>query len=77
MMNRKPQKFTNTLLALYAQRQMIKLDAPLQNYVPPSITVPKFGAKQITSMLELLRTGSSNRPSPLAGNRPVRSAAAT
>jgi hypothetical protein len=76
-MNRKPQKSTNTLLALYAQRQMIKLDAPLQNYVPPSITVPKFGAKQITSMLELLRTGSSNRPSPLTGNRPVRSAAAT
>ena len=27
--------FTTTLLAIDAQRQSVKLDAPLQNYVPP------------------------------------------
>jgi CubicO group peptidase (beta-lactamase class C family) len=52
--------FTTTLLALYTQRQLIKLDAPLQNYVPPGITVPRFGARQIT--LVDLATHTSGLP---------------
>jgi CubicO group peptidase (beta-lactamase class C family) len=32
--------FTTTLLALYAQRHVVKLDAPLQDYVPRGVTVP-------------------------------------
>jgi serine-type D-Ala-D-Ala carboxypeptidase/endopeptidase len=52
--------FTTTLLALYAQRQLIKLDAPLQNYVPQGITVPSFGARPIT--LVDLATHTSGLP---------------
>ena len=52
--------FTTTLLALYAHRQAIKLDAPLQNYVPPGITVPSFLGRQIT--LVDLATHTSGLP---------------
>jgi CubicO group peptidase (beta-lactamase class C family) len=40
--------FTTTLLALYARRHLVKLDDPLQRYVPGGVTVPAFGGRQIT-----------------------------
>lgn len=40
--------FTTTLLAIDAQRANIKLDAPLQKYMPQGIRVPSFGGRQIT-----------------------------
>ena len=52
--------FTTTLLAIDAQRQSLRLDAPLQNYVPRGITVPRFGARQIT--LVDLATHTSGLP---------------
>ena len=52
--------FTTTLLAIYTQRQSIRFDAPLQNYLPRGSTVPSFGARRIT--LVDLATHTSGRP---------------
>ena len=60
--------FTTTLLALYAQRQVIKLDAPLQNYVPPGVTVPAFGARQITLVDLATHTSGLPRQPPMQGD---------
>lgn len=60
--------FTTTLLALYAQRQLIKLDAPLQNYVPADITVPSFGARQITLVDLATHTSGLPRQPPMLGD---------
>jgi serine-type D-Ala-D-Ala carboxypeptidase/endopeptidase len=60
--------FTTTLLALYAQRQLIKLDAPLRNYVPPGITVPSFGARQITLVDLATHTSGLPRQPPMLGD---------
>ena len=60
--------FTTTLLALYAQRQVIKLDAPLQNYVPPGVTVPRFGARQITLVDLATHTSGLPRQPPMPGD---------
>lgn len=60
--------FTTTLLALYAQRQLIKLDAPLQNYVPPGITVPSFAARPITLVDLATHTSGLPRQPPMPGD---------
>ena len=60
--------FTTTLLALYAQRQSIRLDAPLQTYVPPGITVPSFGARQITLVDLATHTSGLPRQPPMPGD---------
>jgi len=60
--------FTTTLLALYAQRQSIKLDAPLQNYVPAGIMVPRFGARQITLVDLATHTSGLPRQPPMRGD---------
>lgn len=60
--------FTTTLLALYAQRQKIKLDAPLQNYVPQGVTVPNFGGRQITLVDLATHTSGLPRQPPMHGN---------
>jgi len=60
--------FTTTLLALYAQRQVVKLDAPLQNYVPPGIPVPNFGARQITLVDLATHTSGLPRQPPMPGD---------
>jgi serine-type D-Ala-D-Ala carboxypeptidase/endopeptidase len=52
--------FTTTLLALYAHRHVVKLDAPLQDYVPRGITVPSFSGRPIT--LAELATHTSGLP---------------
>jgi CubicO group peptidase (beta-lactamase class C family) len=52
--------FTATLLALYADRHVVKLDAPLQNYVPRGIAVPSFAGRPIT--LVDLATHTSGLP---------------
>ena len=52
--------FTTTLLALDAHRQVVRLDAPLQDYVPQGITVPSFSGRQIT--LVDLATHTSGLP---------------
>jgi serine-type D-Ala-D-Ala carboxypeptidase/endopeptidase len=59
--------FTTTLLALYAQRGTVKLDAPLQNYVPQGITVPSFGARQITLVDLATHTSGLPRQPPMQG----------
>jgi CubicO group peptidase (beta-lactamase class C family) len=61
------QVFTTTLLALYAQRQTIKLDAPLQNYVPQGVTVPSFNGKQITLVDLATHTSGLPRQPPMRG----------
>jgi serine-type D-Ala-D-Ala carboxypeptidase/endopeptidase len=60
--------FTTTLLALYAQRQLVKLDAPLQNYVPRGIRVPSFGARQITLLDLATHTSGLPRQPPIHGD---------
>ena len=60
--------FTTTLLALYAQRQKIKLDAPLQNYVPQGVTVPSFGGRQITLVDLATHTSGLPRQPPMHGD---------
>lgn len=60
--------FTTTLLALYAQRQTIKLDAPLQNYVPQGVTVPSFNGKQITLVDLATHTSGLPRQPPMRGD---------
>ena len=52
--------FTATLLALYADRHVVKLDALLQNYVPRGIAVPSFAGRPIT--LVDLATHTSGLP---------------
>jgi serine-type D-Ala-D-Ala carboxypeptidase/endopeptidase len=52
--------FTTTLLAIYAQRGTVKLDEPLQKYMPQGIKVPSFGGRQIT--LVDLATHTSGLP---------------
>jgi serine-type D-Ala-D-Ala carboxypeptidase/endopeptidase len=59
--------FTTTLLALYARRQLIKLDAPLQNYVPQGITVPSFSGRQITLLDLATHTSGLPRQPPMHG----------
>jgi CubicO group peptidase (beta-lactamase class C family) len=60
--------FTTTLLALYTQRQLIKLDTPLQNDVPPGITVPSYGARQITLVDLATHTSGLPRQPPMPGD---------
>ena len=60
--------FTTTLLAIYAQRQSIRLDAPLQNYVPRGVTVPSFGARQITLVDLATHTSGLPRQPPMQGD---------
>jgi serine-type D-Ala-D-Ala carboxypeptidase/endopeptidase len=60
--------FTTTLLALYAQRQVIKLDAPLQSYVPKGITVPSFAGRQITLVDLATHTSGLPRQPPMRGD---------
>ena len=57
--------FTTTLLALYAQRHVVKLDAPLQNYVPRGITVPGFAGRQITLVELATHTSGLLRQPPV------------
>ena len=52
--------FTTTLLAIDAQRGTVKLDDPLQKYMPQGIKVPSFGGRQIT--LVDLATHTSGLP---------------
>ena len=59
--------FTTTLLALYAHRHVVKLDAPLQSYVPRGITVPGFAGRQITlAELATHTSGLPRQPQPRA-----------
>ena len=60
--------FTTTLLALYAQRQTVKLDAPLRNYVPQGVTVPSFGGRQITLVDLATHTSGLPRQPPMHGD---------
>jgi serine-type D-Ala-D-Ala carboxypeptidase/endopeptidase len=60
--------FTTTLLALYAHRHLIKLDAPLQTYVPWGITVPSFSGRQITLLDLATHTSGLPRQPPLDGD---------
>jgi CubicO group peptidase (beta-lactamase class C family) len=41
--------FTTTLLALYDHRHVVRLDAPLQDFVPRGVTVPSFTGRPISS----------------------------
>lgn len=59
--------FTTTLLALYAQRGTIKLDAPLQNYVPQGINVPRFEGRPITLVDLATHTSGLPRQPPMHG----------
>ena len=60
--------FTTTLLAIYTQRQSIRFDAPLQNYLPRGITVPSFGARQITLVDLATHTSGLPRQPPMQGD---------
>jgi serine-type D-Ala-D-Ala carboxypeptidase/endopeptidase len=60
--------FTTTLLALYANRHVVRLDAPLQNYVPRGITVPSFAGRQITLMELATHTSGLPRQPPRRGD---------
>jgi D-alanyl-D-alanine-carboxypeptidase/D-alanyl-D-alanine-endopeptidase len=44
--------FTATLLAIYAEKNVVNYDDPLQKYVPTGITVPSKGGRKI-SLLDL------------------------
>jgi len=57
--------FTTTLLALYTHRHVVKLDAPLQNYVPRGIRVPGFAGRQITLVELATHTSGLPRQPPL------------
>jgi len=59
--------FTTTLLALYAHRHQVKLDAALQNYVPPGITVPSFSGRRITLVELATHTSGLPRVPPIHG----------
>jgi serine-type D-Ala-D-Ala carboxypeptidase/endopeptidase len=60
--------FTTTLLALESHRQLIKLDAPLQNYVPQGVTVPSFSGRQITLADLATHTSGLPRQPPMQGD---------
>jgi serine-type D-Ala-D-Ala carboxypeptidase/endopeptidase len=60
--------FTTTLLALYAHRHVVKLDAPLQNYVPRGVAVPGFAGRQITLVELATHTSGLPRQPPLRTN---------
>jgi serine-type D-Ala-D-Ala carboxypeptidase/endopeptidase len=60
--------FTTTLLALYAQRQLVKLDAPLQSYVPTGITVPSFEGRPIRLVDLATHTSGLPRQPPIPGD---------
>jgi CubicO group peptidase (beta-lactamase class C family) len=60
--------FTTTLLALESHHQMIKLDAPLQSYVPQGITVPTFSGRQITLADLATHTSGLPRQPPMQGD---------
>jgi serine-type D-Ala-D-Ala carboxypeptidase/endopeptidase len=59
--------FTATLLAIEAQRGVVKLDAPLQNYVPHGITVPRFEGRQMTLADLATHTSGLPRQPPMHG----------
>ncbi len=59
--------FTTTLLAFEAHRQVIKLNAPLQNYVPQGIPVPSFAGRQITLADLATHTSGLPRQPPMQG----------
>lgn len=52
--------FTTILLADMANDGLIKLDDPLQKYLPSNVTVPKYGAQNMT--LENLATHTAGLP---------------
>jgi D-alanyl-D-alanine-carboxypeptidase/D-alanyl-D-alanine-endopeptidase len=57
--------FTTTLLALYERRRLVKLDDPLQKYVPPGIAVPAFSGRQITLIDLATHTSGLPRVPPI------------
>ncbi|HKD66760.1 MAG TPA: serine hydrolase [Candidatus Binataceae bacterium] len=61
--------FTATLLALYARQGIVRLDDPLQNYVPPGITVPVWDDRQITLLDLATHTAGLPKDPPLFGIR--------
>jgi D-alanyl-D-alanine-carboxypeptidase/D-alanyl-D-alanine-endopeptidase len=58
--------FTSTLLARYVEKGLVRLDDPLQKWVPPGVTVPKFEGKEIT--LAQLATHTSGLPRSVPTN---------
>ncbi len=60
--------FTTTLLALYEHRHLVRLDDPLQKYVPPGIAVPSFSGRQITLLDLATHTSGLPRVPPLHGD---------
>ena len=60
--------FTTSLLALYAHRHVIRLDDPLQKYVPPDVTVPTFSGRQITLVDLATHTSGLPRAPPFRGD---------
>lgn len=61
--------FTATLLALFAERGIVRLDDPLQAYVPGWVTVPSYGGRQITLLDLATHTSGLPKNPPLRGVR--------
>ena len=57
--------FTATLLALFAVRNLVNLDDPLQSYVPGWVAVPKFNGQPITLLDLATHTADLPRDPPL------------
>jgi serine-type D-Ala-D-Ala carboxypeptidase/endopeptidase len=60
--------FTTTLLSLYAHRNVVKLDAPLQDYLPRGIKVPSFSGRPITLVELATHTSGLPRDPPHRGD---------
>jgi CubicO group peptidase (beta-lactamase class C family) len=60
--------FTTTLLALYAQRHVAKLDATLQEHVPRGVTAPSFAGRPITLVDLATHTSGLPRQPPHRGD---------
>jgi CubicO group peptidase (beta-lactamase class C family) len=60
--------FTTTLLALYTRNHVVKLDDPLQKYVPPGVTAPGFSGRQITLVDLATHTSGLPRVPPIHGD---------
>jgi CubicO group peptidase (beta-lactamase class C family) len=59
--------FSATLLVLYARRQLLTLDAPLQMYVPQGTTVPSWSGRQITLLDLATHTSGLPLQPPMRG----------
>jgi serine-type D-Ala-D-Ala carboxypeptidase/endopeptidase len=63
--------FTGTLLADAVERKQVRLDDPVQKYLPTSVSVPKFDNTSITLLdLATQRSGLPRLPSNLAPKDP-------